>query len=115
MCGKQLPDDANFCMKCGAPLRGSSVTLQRSFRWEYKDVTIPLGLNTKSRTFREQVDTSILQRLQEEGGTGWQADQPTSFNDLKQSGAFDYSERFGLFGESWDYRSVTIRLKRLIP
>lgn len=35
-CGKELPDDANFCMKCGKPLTGGTQpTPQQEPLWEY--------------------------------------------------------------------------------
>jgi predicted amidophosphoribosyltransferase len=43
-CGKELPDDASFCMKCGKPLKGGVVSPQTPLmRWEYKDLVIRLN------------------------------------------------------------------------
>lgn len=34
-CGKELPDDANFCLKCGKPLRGGTQAGQeKAEQWE---------------------------------------------------------------------------------
>jgi len=44
--GTEHPEDANFCMKCGASLRGSvtPAAVQVPMRWEYKVlVTRKLG------------------------------------------------------------------------
>jgi hypothetical protein len=40
-CGKQHPDDANFCMGCGHPFKaGGQPPQAMPKRWEYKDITI---------------------------------------------------------------------------
>ena len=38
-CGKDHPDDANYCMKCGAPLREDfQAPLQPEPQWEYYEI-----------------------------------------------------------------------------
>jgi|SRR5579859_984801 len=40
-CGKQHPDDANFCMGCGQPFKAGGRPPQSKLkRWEYRDITI---------------------------------------------------------------------------
>ncbi len=37
-CGQQLPDDANFCLKCGTPLKAEN--RQADIRWETCEIKI---------------------------------------------------------------------------
>jgi hypothetical protein len=43
--GTQHPDDANYCMKCGKPLRPdvAPAAAQVPMRWEYRELVVPLG------------------------------------------------------------------------
>ena len=39
-CGKELPNDANFCLKCGKPVRdGGQSTPQPESKWTYCEIT----------------------------------------------------------------------------
>ena len=127
-CGKQHPDDANFCMGCGQPLKaGSSSSATTSRHWEYKDIVIQFPKDRFSnihydnhRQYNEVVqlaDSLILARLQQEGKQGWQADGPTDFRTLDQLKLVQKRMKVVLAltmnAERATYEQVTIRLKRL--
>jgi len=128
-CGKQHPDDANFCMGCGQPFKAGRQSIQAApMRWEYKDVIIQFpqdrfsGIKTsKSRLYDEVAqlgDSIILARLQREGHDGWQVEGSTDFRTLDRLNRIQKQSRtpFG-FPESppkITYEQVTIRLRRLI-
>ena len=42
-CGHELPDDANFCFKCGKPLKSTIQSAQPDARWEYCEIVCKVG------------------------------------------------------------------------
>lgn len=129
-CGKQHPDDANFCMGCGQSLKagGHSPSAMRS-QWEYKDVIIQFprdkfrDINVDNHKQYQEVvrlaDTMILARIQQEGKQGWQPEGSTDFRTLDQLDIIQKRKRVVLAltmnAERVTYEQVTIRLKRLVP
>ena len=114
-CGEKLPDDANFCMKCGQALRSDS-TPRGAISWEYKDITIPLTnvsnwgeAPANDRTLCESYDRCILPFLQREAAEGWLPEQPTDLPNMLNSGRV---KRHGLL--RWTCEKVSIRLRRPI-
>ena len=129
-CGKQHPDDANFCMGCGQPLKAEKQPSQSTSRsWEYKDILVQFpkdGLSNINVDNRKQyqaaaqlADSIILTHLQQEGSHGWQADGPTDFRTLDQLHLMQTRKKVILTltpnAERVTYEEVTLRLKRLIP
>jgi len=54
-CGKDHPDDANFCMKCGAPLgEGVQALWQPEPQWEYCEIVFE-ELRAGGITRREKI------------------------------------------------------------
>jgi len=49
-CGKQLPDDANFCLKCGQPQRASVQAVEP--RWEMCEIRF----DSKQKGFFNTID-----------------------------------------------------------
>ena len=128
-CGKQHPDDAQFCMGCGQPLNAGAQSFQaKPAHWEYQDITIQFPregftniYELKSRLYDEVVqraDSIILARLQQEGREGWQAEGLTDFRTLDQLKLVQKRKRIVLAltagSERVTYEQVTIRLKRLV-
>lgn len=128
-CGKQHPDDANFCMGCGQPFKaGGRPSQATSNRWEYKDITIPFpmgnfsNINVENRRQYQDAatlaDSIILAQLQLEGSQGWQADGPTDFRTLDQLHLMQVRKKVVLAltanAERVTYEQVTLRLKRLV-
>jgi hypothetical protein len=131
-CGKQHPDDANFCMGCGQPLKVGVHPAQPIPRhWEYKDITVRFpgdrftDINdSKPRLYDEVVqlaNTIILAYLQQEGYYGWQAEGPTDFRTLDRLKSVQkrirrvFAFTDSMSAERTTYEQVTIRLKRLVP
>lgn len=128
-CGKQHPDDANFCMKCGQPFNtGGQLSKSKPMHWEYKDITIRFPRDgftdindSKLKQYNGVVqlaDPIILAQLQQEGRNGWQAEGPTEFRTLDQLKLVQKRKRIVLAltasSERTTYEQVTIRLKRLV-
>lgn len=128
-CGKQHPDDANFCMGCGQPFNARTQSSQATPRhWEYKDIIVRFPKDgftdindSKPRLYNEVVrlaDPIILAQLQQEGRQGWQAEGPTDFRTLDQLNLVQKRKRVVLAltasAERTTYQQVTIRLKRLV-
>jgi hypothetical protein len=80
-------------------------------RWEYKDITVPLNLREglTDKRIRPLVDRLIAERLDEEGGQGWQPDEPVDLSSLRARDRIQF--RFRWFSGP-TYVSATIRLKR---
>lgn len=129
-CGKQHPDDANFCMGCGQPFKtGGQPPQAIPRRWEYKDITVRFPkdgfTNIQSDVPKRYgevarlADPIILVRLQQEGHDGWQPESPTDFQTLDQLGLVKKRERFSFAltatATRTTYEYATIRLKRLVP
>ena len=119
--GTQHPDEANYCMKCGQPLRaGVARATQRPMQWEYKDLDVPLNLkldhghSEASASFQQAFNGAVLSALQRAGHDGWQADGPTDFHSLSAAGAIPWRTE-GMWYPGIRYLSATIRLKRLVP
>lgn len=60
-CGKELPDDANFCLKCGTPV-GNAVkpAPQPEPKWEYCEIvyTIKFSPQNNTRSFSDKITGS---------------------------------------------------------
>src|SRR5712691_1182923 len=115
-CGKQHPDDANFCMGCGSPFKTG--VQSPSMQWEYKNLVISLN---DRRLGEKDTDASWIGKivdsaLQREGQAGWQAEGPTDLGSLSRGGLIHQTDR-----HNWNktkiletiYHSVTIRMRRL--
>jgi hypothetical protein len=64
-CGVELPEDSNFCLKCGKPQHsasGASTPLSIQGRWQYQEFSV-------------QLDGREYQ------GTGWPIDGSIAFKD----------------------------------
>lgn len=129
-CGKQHPDDANFCMGCGQSLKVGAQSSQTTARqWEYKDITVRFpkdgftNINeSKPKLYNEVVQLAnpiILAQIQHEGRQGWQAEGPTDFRTLDQLKLVQKRTKVVLAltasAERTTYEQVTIRLRRLVP
>ncbi len=123
-CGREHPDDANFCMMCGKAFKATSMpTTSPSplFRWEYKDLVVPLNFTEQNHggfvapQAAPRANEIILPCLQRAGQEGWQTDGPTDFVELYRAGHVNHKETEGFLGiESMTFISATIRLKRLV-
>jgi len=125
-CGRQHPDDANFCMGCGQPFKvGGQPPRPTPRQWEYKDIIIPFprdrfsNIPITTRRYDEVSrlgDSIILAYLQQEGRLGWQAEEPTDFRTLDRLNLIQKRQAFvTMFNERFTYEQVSIRLKRLVP
>ncbi len=114
-CGKQHPDDANFCMGCGKPFKAG--TQSSSMRWEYKDLKVPLNIKeSKGTSVIPRINDIVLKAIQREGQDGWQAEGSTDYSSLWDRGAFETTSRENFMQTKvldFTYVAVTIRLKRL--
>jgi hypothetical protein len=84
-------------------------------RWDYRDLTIPLGLKERDRDLDSRYHQVVLDHLQRAGHEGWQADEPIDLRSALTAGRIkQHKTRFGwrAWGQT-TYESVTIRLKRL--
>jgi hypothetical protein len=120
-CGAQLPNDANFCLKCGKSQNSASYTSAPSLtqsKWEYKELVIPLNfraadglLDPTIYTVRdaEHYNPIVLEYLQREGQNGWEPDGPTDISSMSRVGRIKEKGSFSRY-----YVSVTIRMKRLM-
>jgi hypothetical protein len=119
-CGTQLPDNANFCLKCGTPqANGAQASASRPIRWEYKDLRVPVDLrwgngNIPDRIYSE-ADKAVLQSLQEQSKDGWECE---GTSDIRRLLRLDKTEAH--YKSHWltgfqSIDSIKIRLKRLVP
>jgi hypothetical protein len=118
-CGTQLPDDANFCLKCGkAQANGTHTNVNNSIRWDYKDILIPLNLSYGGGAWQppakvcSEPDRIILQSLQKEVSQGWSAAEPTDLMTLRH--ARKTVEINTWLTSTTKIISVSIRLKRMV-
>jgi hypothetical protein len=87
----------------------------RDVRWEYRDVTVPVGELEHGRAgFAAAVDAAVLRVLQEAGAAGWAADGPTDWNGLYEAGRYTWRRR-GVLPEREVLTSVRLRLRRATP
>jgi hypothetical protein len=118
-CGTKLPDDANFCLKCGKSQNSTSDTSARlpiQAKWEYKELVIPLNFRERNNLIGNEADMLIkdtehynpiiLEQLQREGENGWEPDGPTDIPSMLRVGRIKMK---GTFSRS--YVSVTIRMR----
>ena len=120
-CGTVLPDDANFCSKCGTPLRNHAAA-PGEIKYEYKDLHIPLNLswstlgdyNNPDRAFLLAFDSCILKYLQQEATEGWRAAEPYDYTHLLEHHNLELKMPFLSIG-TVTAQSATIRLKRIVP
>ena len=117
-CGVDTPEWACFCARCGFQVRGFSATERlRGLRWEYGDLTVPLGFRHVSRDdSRRRVNQLVLGALRQAGAEGWQTDGPTDFESLEAFDRLVTHSRFNVWrwrDELW-IDAVTFRLKRLV-
>lgn len=82
--------------------------------WEFRDLTIPLGLRNGDRDLERRYYAIVLANLRKAGEDGWQAAVPIDLGSRLKDGAVRTHEQ-GVRPTSWGsttYESVTIRLKR---
>jgi hypothetical protein len=116
-------NDRMRCPTCSAAQTGTHTgPVRRQFRWEYRDLTIPLGLTTRGRAHHAaavRFDQIVGASIRGVGREGWQADGPTDWWSLWADGRVTSSWRQGFFAALiggrgvWTYESVTVRLKRV--
>src|SRR5437764_13292036 len=91
--------------------------------FEYRDLVIPLSLRlegSRPPTRRELamfhgVGGVVVQHLGLAAGEGWEVDEAADWDSLATAGRFEREAEFGSGGETVTvYKSVTIRLKRLV-
>ncbi len=110
-CGTELPDDANFCLKCGHGLKeGTPKQQSRPMRWEYKDLSVPLGDIPYDAPY--DMRPIITAALDEAGREGWTADGATEYSSLSREGRL--TVKAAGFFSSAKYQYASIRVKRLI-
>ena len=133
--GTEHPDDATFCMHCGKPLRATVLRL----RWEYQDVTIPIGTRMRGaltggwvarqgtpsspplQEAQRVFDQRVLDALGRLGHEGWEAAEPTDWRSACARGrvTFVYDKKFRWWSLSWvtwtTMTEATLRLKRGVP
>lgn len=97
-CGKELPDDANFCLKCGKPLKGATQPAsQAEPRWEYQVLTTPLSgykyyitsvpfdagvPSTKGRNLAQEIEQAVSLLLDRVSLDGWEPVEAVDPNSL---------------------------------
>ena len=82
--------------------------------WDYRELTIPLGLRDTARDVEPSYYRIVLEHLRRAGEDGWQADGPIDLNSGLAAGRVRLRRR-GIRWTSWGettYESVTIRLRR---
>ena len=91
--------------------------------FEYRDLVIPLSLRlegSRPPTRRELamfhgVGGVVVHQLGLAVGEGWEADEAADWDSLAMAGRFEREVESGSGGETVTvYKSVTIRLKRLV-
>ena len=126
----QHPDTAKVCMQCGRPLRGQSTAAADVARtqWEYRDEVVSLDFTevyppiplVRGRSRKSPGGTLSAERivaaLNGLGRDGWQPDHPTDLSWLMAEGRVACEDERAWKGEvkSRTYKSVTLRLKRLL-
>jgi hypothetical protein len=117
-CGTQLPDNANYCLKCGKPqVKGAQASISHVVRWEYKDVDVPVDLrwgsgNPPTKVY-DEANKAILQSLQKESSQGWAAEGSTDVRDLLRDNRTNPHYKCTWLGaQSVD--AITIRFKRMV-
>ncbi len=124
-CGREHPDDANFCMKCGKPLKGGATPITQSspqLQWEYRDHVVPLNFTDNgdggfiAGHAAPYANQTILSYLQQAGQDGWQTDGPTDFVELYYAHRVNLKDNKNFLGDikSQTFFSATLRLKRLV-
>jgi hypothetical protein len=113
-CGAGLPNDANYCFKCGKPLKGDSTTSKSdSSQIEYKQVYFDWSNKAEinfitGNSVEQQVESTAVQRIEDELrpylDEGWALD-----------GSFDSAvklERKSSGSSSVLYTGATVKLCR---
>jgi zinc-ribbon domain len=92
-CGAELPEEARYCWKCGAPQQAADATPASAAqpRWEYTDIVVPLDFAIKPNLVRQPfqdaaplINTRVYQALSAAAQDGWQPETPTDAASLMQ-------------------------------
>ena len=81
-------------------------------RWEEKDLTVRLDLDTADAVWPARFDEILWQRLNHEATDGWRPEGSTEWKHLLDSGAIHRVRRRSARGLRQVAESVTIRLRR---
>ena len=125
-CGKALPDDANFCLRCGTPQGARESSVSTAPR--HKEVSILINVKVDARgwypgggivlkpEFEKLIDQIIVTAVQEFATDGWRPDHGYTFRQLSGDGLVDYEDikpRFKFSaGQEYFIESVRIRMSR---
>lgn len=103
-CGAENPGFANYCMQCGA-----------SLRWEYRDLTIALGLTTRDLPLesetRRRFDQLVRAALAAAGRDGWEAEGPIDWRALIAESRLRWRGHAGVGGH-YLLDAVVVRVRR---
>ena len=127
-CGTQLPDDANFCLRCGKPL-GLNPPGPRSIeRWEYHTETLLLNIKVVGagwaieggmsidQSTEQKINALIDSQVEALGKEGWLPVQQHDFKALSRAGCLKFKDvsPFLKWGSGSDYllQSISFKLKR---
>lgn len=124
-CGKQIDDDSAFCNKCGASQRAGVSVAAPQLRWEYREVSVPLGhkveagwhldgaIGIKNQSIENEINRAIARKVQDLASEGWEPEGPYMIRDLSRAGQLSYRKKESLFGSNTYYLdSVRLRMRR---
>jgi hypothetical protein len=128
-CGTQLPNGANYCMKCGYTLRGQIATQpKQQGHWEYtefsqslggvviKRTTVFGGINASGSIDPRQavvIEKGVQQILKQYSNEGWEPNEPIDAGSLAKSNRVEWrvKEHMWSWNTSPDVNLDKVKLK----
>jgi hypothetical protein len=86
--------------------------------WEFKEISVPLGLRkgmlTREAAFERQIMDVIEDAVRQESAAGWEPDDPIEYKALRRGGRIHWKTEFSMnpLGDMNKAVSASIRLKR---
>lgn len=130
-CGTEMPNSANFCMKCGSSLSGTSI---KPKVLEYHELVVPINLEVplaNDRNGRDggvalkqeaeaKINSIILNTVRNVSKDGWEpAESSITFHELSRLGLVKWRHTSPLnpfkYGFLIKVESVQLRFKRGVP
>ena len=129
-CGTELPDDANFCLKCGKVLKATvQAEPERQIQWEekefselfspvvvYKQTPSVLDQNALIQQMRNPIQVTTQKLLQRARAEGWEPTEPTDPGRLFLNGRIVTKAHYGgSFGNcKWELLEVNVNCRRQV-